>query len=877
MRINRASEMEILYFQLYLLSLGCDGLLNNIKAARETEPYATLDKHFGYIWGKAASEENSVLDDYLEDENLIIRTDPGSFRAEFTETLNRAGRSSIYRLTTLPDELSDLLYRLSGFKHGMEIYSPYAGLAQLSSEFLAGDSFYGEESDGLVWGIGILRMHVDGCPSKNYILGDSPSKKWDKRFDIITAISLDHAQLYWFLSKDLPYLLNEKGTCIILSPRHGLFHAIADAINDATIDKKMLDMVVALPDNIMNLSFEAPAIIRLKSGRRPSDPVSMVDASMLFNQDIRGRNLIDTERIIKAIEDKSPEHVAFVPFDKMNKGYSLDSCLYPSLYITQYVSDGDKEFAPLKEFGEVLHLNEQNLKEGTPIPYVTVKDLSTLPNHRVYPWITEYRSKNYYHALIEPALLIAKSGDRLKFGYVSECSPDNPVYLTSTIVAFRINEGVSWEYIAAALSEATLTTAGTSAFRFSYAHSMIPKIPETEQRLVVRRVLDKLAPNKKNSSASMRRIPVALVGINEIDDKTKRLDVVNTFDNNTDAEEWIGSHSDAVEAVIVNHGDGITSFKALLLCTAIKDKPIFFVTSQFERLSELFTEEGKDAILKDRCFNTGSVDLLIDSLIETVDRASTPIGLIRRSYSKQLEEAANLDKKFRYKNLKLCDELEDLLVKITNNETCGIRTRIRIIRDNCFLQPLIDYKFLPPKKDKEFEYGAEVDFIANRCYTKGDNAEYILVREILPDSDSAKLLQTTKSFLNTGSHEAVVENSDVLLSCLLSITAALSHLNKMVQDNYFNDKDSDKGYYSIVTMSRFKTGKYLVRKYDKKDDYLYADNIHLNEKVCKDRKIREGDIVEIFSAGFEGKPVFDDPVTILFHTKDFRKVPPQDS
>ena len=180
MTFQGANDMEILYFQLYLLCLGYDNhLSDDDKHRRETEPFAMLEKHFNYLWEKASEhfehEGKGCLEEFLNDENIIQNADRAVFLLEFYELLTREARHFDH---TQPEEVAELVYLLSDFHNGMAIYNPYAGFGSYAGAFQAGNDYYGEEINLLAWGIGVLKTHMDGCDSTHYINGDSLNPTW---------------------------------------------------------------------------------------------------------------------------------------------------------------------------------------------------------------------------------------------------------------------------------------------------------------------------------------------------------------------------------------------------------------------------------------------------------------------------------------------------------------------------------------------------------------------------------------------------------------------------------------------------------------------------------------------------------------------------
>ena len=116
---------------------------------------------------------------------------------------------------------------------------------------------------------------------------------------------------------------------------------------------------------------------------------------------------------------------------------------------------------------------------------------------------------------------------------------------------------------------------------------------------------------------------------------------------------------------------------------------------------------------------------------------------------------------------------------------------------------------------------------------------------------------------------------NTLMACLCVLMAALETLADMVDRGNFKDRESQKGYFSIVSPAWFKSGMYEVRRMEdvKGYDYLYASNVHLDNRTCREDGIKAGDIVQIdWINGFEKEPRIDDFVQVYFYSREFSKV-----
>ena len=237
-----ASKVEVLFFRLYLLSLSWDKYgspVDRESKSRQSNLYKLLFEKtkLSILWAKACEQhghdELDALDSFLNDEDLYMNTPREVFRDVFNALLNGAARSNNHGFDHLqPAELSELVYKLSGYQKGMTVYNPFAGVGSYAGQFSAGNQYYGEEFDPTIWGIGVLRCHINECLSENYICGDSLNRCWQQPFDVVVstppvgAISLKEDTYPGRLVKEASSLLKDDGTMLLVTSGSFLFSQI---------------------------------------------------------------------------------------------------------------------------------------------------------------------------------------------------------------------------------------------------------------------------------------------------------------------------------------------------------------------------------------------------------------------------------------------------------------------------------------------------------------------------------------------------------------------------------------------------------------------------------------------------------------------------
>ena len=196
---------------------------------------------------------------------------------------------------------------------------------------------------------------------------------------------------------------------------------------------------------------------------------------------------------------------------------------------------------------------------------------------------------------------------------------------------------------------------------------------------------------------------------------------------------------------------------------------------------------------------------------------------------------------------------------------------MRKIRDNCILQVLSDYGFLPRRASRTFDYGAMPNLLADRYFKR----QFILKKEVLP-ADLASLLRASTQFLNTGSHSFSEADSGLYIAVLHILMAVICYISDMVDNGQFdarNAAETRQMYVMDFSDDMATTGRYEVKALKDDESYLYAGNIHLNPDTCREKNIRAGDVVNITrNPSSENEPKITDYYRILFYARDFEKV-----
>lgn len=885
MALQGASPQQILYYQLYLLCLGLDGFHGyGIREARHDEPFVTLDQEIPDLWDfadeKFSNEGESPLGLYLSDDDLTYTTPPEEFIRTFHELLTGFARD--VKNTNFdhlqPSELSDLVSRLCEFKEGMTVYNPFAGVASYATWLNAGDNYFAEEYDRLTWGIGVLAMWIYSSESANYICGDSLNPKWGRKFDRIVStppmgLIPDSRKSYTMhLLEAIPTLLKNGGEAILVTTPSEIMGLKGEKL----VSTGLLDAVIELPRNVFYWSQFPPVIVKLRCGRGPSDPVTLVDGSKFYHPGGRGTNLIDAGDIYRAYTGKLPGVTVQLTCDEIKaNGFRL----HPAVYLQGAETNAEgMRMVTLSELGKFL--TPKALMEK---PAAAIKARSLTPDitkiHDVMEEEVadeEFR-QGKYRLLDRPALLIHGTKGKPRLAMVDR----TPVAVQNHMFVFEPDrERVDPEYLAYALSKAELTDTGSSVFSITkddLAMTRIPLPSMMEQKTIIKTALDKeisrLEKDKGRAGIllSRKKLNVGVVGKVEISGQVlEDVSVARKFTDIGEVKAWHQKNKGAVDALVVHHAKGGKGFEVAMLCKEVEPIPVFIVSDEPALLEGSFGSWSDD-FLPGRCYEPGQEEELFSAMFTLFDEKDSPLGRIREVYSRQLEAAASLDGKFRYEGIMLADELENILLSQDGGDDW--RGTLRKIRDNCILKELSRYGYLPPCDEKAFAWGAMVNLLADRAFL-GKEGIYILKKEIFPKS-MTDLLRSCSSLLNQGAHVFVKSDRDTQWAALHVIMATLSHLSKMVDSGNFDRLDPERTggrYWCLEDPMQFEPGEKIVDCLEGNPSYLYAQNVHLDSGICTKEGIRPGDRVYIAAVSPEKRPVVNDLLTIVFYSKDFQKV-----
>lgn len=883
---------EILLTQLYLIYCAKDGRMGDMfREVGHEQPYTTLDR---MVHGLTTTAARAFFDD-----DDMVHLDVSLLHETFSELLNRGSRTGSREVGHFfqPDELTEFAYALSGYKEGMSVYNPYSGIASYAGLLRAGNNYHGEERSRLAWAIGTLNMWMEETPSDNYILGNSlEEKRWDKPFDLVistpptgqvrrqgTRAGTTYPEIIMSKASEL---LADGGTMVVVCPAATLKDRFARML----VDCGMLDTVVFLP---RELRYSAPyrsAVVRLRKGRNPDEPVTLVDG-VDFSAPGGRVNILRSDDLLKAMEDRDPSYVISVsPATLKENGYMI----VPVYYVAPNRKK-ERNSAPLSSLGRFISPHYTLTEPSTAVYLRDLHDLSdrstgvcslsVMPSPVVKQPVKG--AGRYFRKLETRALLISATHTPVRMGTVN-ASPEHPVYLAPYIHVFVPDEDkVSAEYIALQLSKAHELGSGSSVFRLrsdELESFQIPLIPKGEQdALVLREMrtptfgpsLDIVDTSPEEETG--RVVDVVLVGHPEFpDDLSRQISAKRTFTRCREAGDWLSGNPNAVDAVIALHGDGIPASSLLHLAIGSK-VPVYFLSDKLEELQAEFAEYME--LLDGHSFPTGSEDDLLRAVRRMVDESRTPAGMVRSLYARQLEAAGVIDGLVKRDDFNLEEKLISIL--LPENADRDWFADLRLIRDERFLKILIDKGFLPPVDGQNFTLGAEMDLVADRIYST--NRTYMLTKPIV-SPDLGRLIKATKDLINKPHHESGADDTprNLKMVVLHVVMELICTLADMIDDGLFDPGRHVSPFWSCgqpdyeSDTERSGVVKILKDRSTPSNPYYYMGNIHLAPAVCRSEGIQPGDRVSLQSApDTENNPVWLDYVKIIFYSKKFKKIPQQ--
>ena len=871
------NDIAVLLIQAYLLCLGKGGYL------KDGYGYERKEELFDSYLSKVANLRDLLtlsftvesVKDFLQDsEEVLAQGDPSLFEDTFQKLLNNHVRSGQGQCDFMQSaELTDLTVFLSGYKPGMTIYNPYAGVASYASKLRAGSRYFAEEKDPNIWALGVMRMLMNNCYSENYVSGDSLNSNWSGPFDVVISsppYGYDRTEKKTYVEElifNAGALLSEGGRMVVVVSPQSLFGHYSRKL----LTNNLLKTVITLPNRLMYWTSISCAVLVFEN-REDHDGITMVEGSSFFSPGGRLTNILDIKGLQEAMKRSDPSYVVKVSIDDIKKnGFRL----LPSFYLD--TPETPEPTVRLCELGTFLSL--QPAKEKV-LKGICIKDLCMGPDvNEVEPKILT-KSTVRFRKLEQSALLISANRGGMKMGLVS-ADPDHPVFISERIYAFAPDpKKADIRFIAQEIPK--------SDGRFIYGSSVfyirqeelaaypIPLLSLEEQQKAVKKTYELMSVDSNftigiESDATKRT--VVWVGPKPDDFPLDALKIKREFSRGgKDLREWFRMNTDPLDAVIIYHAGAVKPSLISVIFTIFS--PVYVLSDDLDTLENEL--EGSVEDIKDRCFQRGCERELLERLELEIRDSKTPEGQIRRRFAEQWKAIKNIDSRFPRNGNSLESLFMEILLAAENPEKNINGNTLRTMRDEYFLKKLEDYGLLPPSNKTTFTRGAQMSFISDCIFTlKNEERRYVLNRELIPFPLNL-MAKVTGEVLNRQSHEAVTMDKNLQWALIHILLGLFCQMGKMIDQGLFEEdsKDKNRQYWTEYDPQEFESGKkrVCVRRDDYGKDYFYADNVHLKDERCKELEVKEGDFIYISDKDvrMEKNPIVE--YNIVFYATSFEKI-----
>lgn len=873
------SDMAVFLIQAYLLCLGKGGYL------KDGRGYERKEELYDSYLSKAANLRDLLamsfiaesVKDFLQDsEDVLAQGDPSLFEDTFQKLLNNQVRSGQGQCDFMQSaELTDLTVFLSGYKPGMTIYNPYAGVASYASKLQAESRYFAEEKNPQIWALGVMRMLMNNCYSENYIIGDSLHSEWDGPFDVVIStpqLGYDRTAKKNY-AEELIYnagtLLSKGGRMVVIVP----FNLLVRHSSRKLRTSNLLKTVITLPNRLMYWT-SIPCAVLVFENREENDGITMVEGGSFFSPGGRITNTLDIKGLQDAMKRSDPTYVVKVSIEDIERnGFGL----FPHFYL-----DTPKTPEPTVRLCELgtflpLPLAKEKVQKG-----ICIKDLCMGPDvNEVEPKILT-KSTARFRKLEQSALLISAIRSGMKMGLVSADS-DHPVFISEHIYAFAPDpKKADIRFIAQEIQKSDgRFIHGSSVFyirKEELSAYPIPLLSLEEQQKAVKKSdglllstmnVDSFITMGIGSDATKRTI--VWVGPKPDDFPLDTLKIKREFSSGgKDMREWLKKNTDSLDAVIIYHAGTVRPPQISLICDIYS--PVYVLSDHLDTLENELDGSVED--INDRCFQRGYEKELLERLERDIRDIETPEGQIRRRFAEQWKAIKNIDSRFPRKGKSLESLFMEVLLAAEDPEKNINGNTLRTMRDEYFLKKLEDYGLLPPSNKMTFTRGAQMSFIVDCIFTlKNDERCFVLNRELIPFPLNL-MAKVTGEVLNRQSHEVVTMDKNLQWAIIHILLGLFCKMGEMIDQGLFDEdsKNKNRQYWTEFDPQEFESGKkrVCVRQDDYGKDYFYADNVHLKNERCRELEVKEGDFVYISDVRMEKHPIVE--YNIVFYATSFSKI-----
>lgn len=398
-------------------------------------------------------KETSVKElTYMLDDVLL----GGDLNAIFDEIITQSASnlSNGIGVSFQPVEISKLIFKLGDSNRPMKVYNPFAGLASYGIYFGKNHHYVGQEINTQTWALGKIRLLLNDSYVYDYKLEDSVHN-WnslDQKYDLLVSSPPFGYWLNKYLyseSNTLPassceefFIINGINNC--LKPQGKLIGVFSEGLlfgnknsqrllRKELIEAGIVEMVISLPANIMyNTAIKTSIVILNK--QKTNEYVKIVDGSQFAKKEGK-RNILQDEKLFQAIVNNDKQFVRFVSFNEIkNNSYNLSVNRY---FIERVKSESGYPVVPI---GELVTLSNSKSHSNEGGHLISVSNLSD----NVFDYELDLSKVNFRTDIAnqkkaDSDVLLVAARHKLFKPTFCKASPENPIYYTPNIIAFKVN------------------------------------------------------------------------------------------------------------------------------------------------------------------------------------------------------------------------------------------------------------------------------------------------------------------------------------------------------------------------------------------------------------------------------------------------------
>jgi len=398
---------------------------------------------------KDFSIEDHLFSEFFEDLIYKISLNQGRAAVEYMQPL----------------ELTHFIMGLISNDQGQKIYNPFAGIASFGVNMNEKDSYYGQELVPTSWGIGLLRLIINGKDHQNYVCNDSVTN-WlgnSQKFDLIVANPPFNVRLHErveelrnledFLITKGYQSLSSNGRLITILPAGFLYRDGQDQrLRKELVDGDLIDTIISLPTGLFHNTGIATIMLVLNKNKKHPNKVKFFNGQDYFFKNGARKVVLDHVRLLQNLGSDKEIYGEFNFVDVRDivfNEYNLNSANY--FFNAENIAksanlDPSQQLVNLADI--LLNVDTPKSVKGSIGKVIRIKDLSTdifLPQIDISLLQDETLDKPF-SKITGKILLLSKRFNNLKPSFV-EATKSNPVYISTDIFAFEVPDSIDIYYL----------------------------------------------------------------------------------------------------------------------------------------------------------------------------------------------------------------------------------------------------------------------------------------------------------------------------------------------------------------------------------------------------------------------------------------------